>query len=192
MKLLTYSRCRRSVFMLFWIIRASFGELDPSATDLPEPLSQIASLVNETFPDRSIFLGGQNFTRCCLQAVSESYDLVSNGSAVLTSDPSQQYLDWAGDRLDAKDFQFPCGAAYQQGQDDGAPLVAVPYTWCSSNCGGWSRSRNQALSQWIQPFVGFILPAAIFCLNVSSSSFSLSGCADRPAGTTQGFHGRAR
>ncbi len=126
------------------------------------------SNVSEAFPpldalyttslDRAPWLGGQNFTRCCLQAVSESY-VVQGGHVNKTG----TFIDLSPDEL--SDAQFPCGAAYN-GSDAGAPIVTVPYSWCYEKCGGWQQSTNKVLSQWVQPFVGFILPAAVFCLNV--------------------------
>lgn len=108
---------------------------------------------------RDPWLGGQNFTVCCLWAVSESYQ-IQNGQVSQTADG---FIDLTPD--DLNDGQFPCGATYN-GSDAGAPLVTIPYSWCRANCGGWEQSTNRILTQWIQPFVGFILPAAVFCLNV--------------------------
>jgi len=104
-------------------------------------------------------VGGQNFTRCCLWAVSESYQ-IQNGQVTLTGNA---FIDLTPDQL--SDTQFPCGATYN-GSNAGAPQVVIPYSWCSRNCGGWALSSTVVLTQWIQPFVGFILPAAVFCLNV--------------------------
>ncbi len=105
-------------------------------------------------------IGGQNCTRCCLRAVIDSYQ-VQNG---LVSKRGDSFIALTPDQLSAE--QFPCGAAYL-GNNSGAPAVTVPYSWCSTNCGGWQQSSNKDLTQWVQPFVGFILPAAVFCLNVS-------------------------
>lgn len=60
---------------------------------------------------------------------------------------------------------FPCGATWN-GDWAGAPVVRVPYTWCTSQCGGWEMSHFDVLSQWIGPLVQFILPSLAFCLNV--------------------------
>jgi hypothetical protein len=125
------------------------------------------SNLSEAFPPLSdlytspntVRAGGQNFTKCCLLAVNESYTL-QNGHVSLNGDP---FINLSPD--DLSDAQFPCGATYN-GSDAGAPLVTITYSWCRSNCGGWQQSSNRILTQWIQPFVGFILPAAVFCLNV--------------------------
>ena len=60
--------------------------------------------------------------------------------------------------------QFPCGAEWN-GNPAGAPVVQVPYAWCQTACPGWqlSDSRKGDESKWISPFVGFLLPAVIFC-----------------------------
>jgi hypothetical protein len=42
----------------------------------------------------------------------------------------------------------------------------VPYDWCNKNCPGWSASKTSKLNQWVGPFVGFIVPAVIFCLAI--------------------------
>jgi len=105
--------------------------------------------------------GGQNFTQCCLMAVNASYSM-QNGLPVLNPVNYVGGLPW----YTLQDDQFPCGATWNN-NNSGAPLVTVPYSWCKSNCGGWQRSHNAVLTQWIQPFIGFILPSAVFCLNVS-------------------------
>lgn len=114
--------------------------------------------------DISKWLGGQNFTLCCLKAVSESY---GDQNGVIISNPNKEddFIGLSPDEL--RQSQFPCGATFS-GDKKGAPDVTVPYSWCTNNCGGWQKSKNSALNQWVQPFVGFILPAAVFCLNAGS------------------------
>ncbi len=111
-------------------------------------------------PSRINPFGGQNFTRCCLQAVYDSYQVVDGQ---VTPNPAHPFILLPPNAL--ADTVFPCGATYN-GSAAGAPVVSIPYSWCASNCNGWQVSSNTILTQWIQPFVGFILPAAVFCLNV--------------------------
>jgi hypothetical protein len=113
--------------------------------------------------------GGQSFKRCCLKAVEAWKDNPnidgitvesSKKPGVIFKDPNDEQL---------RSEQFPCGAEYDD-DEDGATRVQISYFWCKTNCPGWERSRSAVLTQWLQPFIGFILPAAVFCLNVSSSS----------------------
>ena len=133
--------------------------------NLTDAIPQLADLYPpHTGPKHVRSLGNQNFTRCCLQAVADSYSVNQNGF-VVQNKPSYTNLDFQ----DFNASQFPCGAQYN-GNDSGAPLVTVSYTWCAQNCPGWDHSTDSDLTQWIQPFVGFILPAAVFCLNVRPSA----------------------
>lgn len=108
--------------------------------------------------------GQQHFPRCCLQAIQESYHII-NGEVY---NVPGKFINLSAPELNST--QFPCGAKYQDGHDEGAPEVRVPYSWCKSNCDGWQRSSSNALNEWVQPFVGFILPSAVFCLHVGSDS----------------------
>jgi hypothetical protein len=138
-----------------------YSSSDTTYANVSEAIPQLQDLYN--FPLRHHpWLGGQNFTVCCLKAVNASYQDVK-GHVGLVSDVNSQFINLSPDDLNAT--QFPCGATYN-GSDFGAPLVTIPYSWCKANCGGWEQSTNRILTQWIQPFVGFILPAAVFCLNV--------------------------
>jgi hypothetical protein len=97
--------------------------------------------------------GGQNFTACCVKALDLFRQHGNTSSIVVSSSfhpPTSQY---------------PCGATWQ-GDPTGAPPVKVSYTWCNQQCPGWQLSSSQKLNQWLQPFVGFIVPAVIFSLNV--------------------------
>src|SRR3981189_70340 len=113
-----------------------------------------SALIDQTVtPSRRPQLGGQNFTSCCVRAVSAVRDNdYTNTSDVTIFTP---FLS----------KQFPCGAQFN-GDTRGVSSVQVSYTWCTANCPGFQISRSTNLSQWIQPLVGFILPAVIFCLNV--------------------------
>jgi hypothetical protein len=96
--------------------------------------------------------GGQNFTYCCVKAVNSFLRSGNSSEIAISSSFSPK-------------SQYPCGATWQ-GDLAGAPSVKVSYTWCSQQCPGWQLSRSQKLNEWLQPFVGFILPAVIFTLNI--------------------------
>jgi hypothetical protein len=96
--------------------------------------------------------GGQNFTYCCVKAINSFLQNGNSSEIAISSSFSPK-------------SQYPCGATWQ-GNPVGAPSVKVSYTWCSQQCPGWQLSRSQKLNEWLQPFVGFILPAVIFTLNV--------------------------
>lgn len=117
-------------------------------------------------------LANQNFTRCCLRAVDEwNKDLNRQHIEVLSSQKQTGFKPFANrEELSKTEEQFPCGAEYNHNKE-GATRVKISYMWCKQNCGGWERSRSAVLEQWVQPFVGFILPAAVFCLNVTMSLF---------------------
>ena len=104
-------------------------------------------------PAGNPYLGGQNFTFCCIKALNAVLD----GSAqnLVTFDISQN----------GNNSQFPCGAAFA-GNRSGVSVVKSSYYWCDQNCPGFELSRSSKLNQWLQPFVGFILPAVIFSLSV--------------------------
>ncbi|KAK9778449.1 hypothetical protein SCAR479_04851 [Seiridium cardinale] len=128
------------------------------------PQLQNLTFAPPTSQNRPIRLGGQDFAHCCLLALNESFE-IQNGNLSFRQ-PS--YLS----TLTPEDFgssQFPCGAAYL-GNSSGAPEVRVPYDWCANRCDGWQISHKEALSQWIGPLVGFILPCIAFCLNIPRSS----------------------
>ena len=99
--------------------------------------------------------GSQNFTSCCVKALN----LFGRNGNLSTSDVqvSRTFLE--------NGSQYPCGATWQ-GNRAGAPSVKVSYTWCNQQCPGWELSNSQKLNEWLQPFVGFILPAVAFTLNV--------------------------
>jgi hypothetical protein len=97
--------------------------------------------------------GSQNFTSCCVKAL-DSFLHSGNSSSIVVSSSFHPPTS-----------QYPCGATWQ-GDRAGAPSVKVSYTWCNQQCPGWQLSSSQKLNQWLQPFIGFILPAVIFSLNV--------------------------
>ncbi|CZR51374.1 uncharacterized protein PAC_01249 [Phialocephala subalpina] len=136
-------------------------------TSLSDAFWQLTNLtlLPNTALHRNPSLGGQNFTHCCLLAMNASLDIL-NGF-VVKKDPDfiQATVD---DLLAANNAgQFPCTAAWN-GNRDGAPIVSVPASWLESTCPGWqlSDSKKGDESQWVLPFVGFLLPAVIFCLTI--------------------------
>ncbi|KAI9851004.1 MAG: hypothetical protein M1838_004696, partial [Thelocarpon superellum] len=125
----------------------------------------------DAFPDlytlqkpltRPTYLGGQDFDRCCRVAVSEMFYIGDDGLLQKRPSTADITID-AGP--DAFLNSFPCNASYSQ-NPNGSPTVAVSFNWCSSNCGGWELSSGSNLKQWVQPLVGFILPAVVFCLAI--------------------------
>jgi hypothetical protein len=115
-------------------------------------------------------LGHQNITWCCIKAVAESLEVVDGQLQVLAN-----HSDWiilsngnASTLIDqgGGGSQFPCTAVYAQGDDEGAAVVQVPYTWRLEYCPGWQLSDRTNLNAWLQPLSGFLLPAVIFCLSI--------------------------
>ena len=53
-----------------------------------------------------------------------------------------------------------------KGNNAGAPPVNISYRWCRDNCRGWQISKDTTLNQWVSPFVGFLVPAVVFCLAI--------------------------
>ncbi|KAK7989596.1 hypothetical protein PG989_009911 [Apiospora arundinis] len=133
----------------------SVGDLIPQLANLP------------FFPpnSRDVQLGGQNFTHCCLRAVNESLTISNNNLSFTNSSFFLPDTTPASLRAAIDNDQFPCGAEWN-GDAAGAPIVQVPYTWCTSQCPGWEISHVSKLSQWIGPLVQFILPSLAFCLNI--------------------------
>ncbi|KAH8675939.1 hypothetical protein BX600DRAFT_494355 [Xylariales sp. PMI_506] len=134
-----------------------------------EAIPQVANLsFYPPYYSRPYNLGGQNFTHCCLRAVNDSLR-IQDGNLVF-SDTSYFLPDFTINQLFAsvQDNDFPCGAVWD-GDQDGSPIVQVPYSWCTSNCGGWEISHFNELDQWVGPLVQFILPSLAFCLNIPRS-----------------------
>lgn len=132
--------------------------------------------------------GDRNATACCLLAVKSSF-VIENGTGSLNWSETN-YIQKDLSIADFQGSQFPCGAKYT-GNNTGAPKVIVQYDWCNKNCGGWTKSSNDNLQQWIAPLVGFILPSLVFCLNIPRRRKLLVGdrwFKARP-GRTIGFFG---
>jgi hypothetical protein len=143
-------------FCLSLLVAGDDGQ--PPFANLTEAIPQLNDLSGPD-PKHVASLGNQNFTRCCLKAINASYKI--EGGQVVQNFPNFTSVPYN----ELMNGQFPCGASFN-GSYLGAPAVTVPYTWCRDHCPGWSHSLDDDLSAWISPFVGFILPAAVFCLNV--------------------------
>lgn len=126
--------------------------------------------------------GGQNFKLCCLKAVKEWKDDPKSPDITIESSKNKGLTFTNPDDPLLAAEQFPCGAEYDD-DEDGATRVKITYSWCRSNCPGWQRSKNSVLTQWLQPFIGFILPAAVFCLNVRCPHVKNVYPADHDQGT---------
>ncbi len=116
-------------------------------------------------------LGEQDFKVCCSMAVNYWKDHPKDSHVVEISKSQSTELFDNKDDL-AKAQQFPCGPPAND--SDHLPQVKVSLRWCKASCGGWEKSKTKgALTARVQPFVGFILPVAIFCLNVRALSWLL-------------------
>ncbi|KAH8199446.1 hypothetical protein TruAng_006384 [Truncatella angustata] len=127
-------------------------------SSLFEAVPELVSL-NTTSLRTSPYLGGRNFTYGCLQAVSESLQIVEGSLAF--KNPS--YFD-VGITISQVQEAATYGSLCTN--NGSAPRVLVPYRWCEANCWGWDASRWNSLQQWIGPLVQFILPCLAFCLSV--------------------------
>ncbi|KAG0650613.1 hypothetical protein D0Z07_2684 [Hyphodiscus hymeniophilus] len=136
-------------------------------TSLVDAFPQLANLTlkpNQN-SNRKPTEGGQNFTHCCLLAVNQSLEIV-DGYVV---EKSLSFINATVDVLLAATAgdQFPCGAVWN-GNSAGAPIVEVPDSWLEKTCPGWqlSDTKKGDDSEFISPFVGFLLPAVVFCLTI--------------------------
>ena len=132
----------------------SLADAFPALTNL--------TLDPDTTSSRNPTKGGQNFTHCCLLAVNQSLEVV-NGYVV---EKQLSFINATVDDLLAATAagEFPCGAIWN-GNPAGAPIVQVPDSWLESTCPGWqlSDTKKGDDSEFISPFVGFLLPAVVFC-----------------------------
>ncbi|KAF4446307.1 putative cytochrome mitochondrial [Fusarium austroafricanum] len=106
--------------------------------------------------------GKQDFGYCCRLAVNDSLQIV-NGTAEFV--PGQPRL--VGTIEDFLSNPFPCDYRYQGGPGY-PPQVYITYGWCHNNCPGYAATvlGRQGLSTWLKPLVLFIIPSAVFSLNV--------------------------
>jgi hypothetical protein len=134
-------------------------------TSISDAFVELTNLTLQPGSHRDPLKGGQNLTHCCLLAVNASLEVV-NGTIVKNT-PS--YINTTIDDFLAatRAGQFPCGAAWDS-SPAGAPIVEVPYSWLEKTCPGWqlSTSGKGNEGQWISPFVGFLLPAVVFCKSI--------------------------
>lgn len=130
-------------------------------------IPQLANLTATESSPLALTAGGQNFTHCCLVAMNESLTVTGPNQSLAFNNPAYFLPSLTIPALEAAiaGSSFPCGATWT-GDPAGAPVVRVPYTWCTAQCGGWEMSHFDVLSQWIGPLVQFILPSLAFCLNV--------------------------
>ncbi|KAF6845311.1 hypothetical protein CMUS01_00256 [Colletotrichum musicola] len=115
----------------------------------------------------NVFLGGQNFTWCCLKAVDNALRLLDNGTLVINNNALSNISISTVHELQsaAQRNQFPCTAKYNA-DPRGAPEVLIQYEWFAQTCPGWSMSNKSNLNAWLHSLSGFLLPAVIFCLSV--------------------------
>jgi hypothetical protein len=114
----------------------------------------------------NVYLGGQNFSWCCLKAVENAL-AVEDGAVVIKNNERSSIgaaniteLQHAVARN-----QFPCGAKYN-GDPQGAMTVEIQYAYLVEQCPGWQISSQTNLNAWLHSLSGFLLPAVIFCLSV--------------------------
>ena len=107
------------------------------------------------------YLGAQEFGHCCLLAVNESLEI---RDGYLAFQPGQTMLH--GNISTLESYSFPCTASYNGTMGD-QPQVTVSYSWCNRNCPGWELAQPDNYGAWIGPLTAFIVPAIVFCLNIS-------------------------
>lgn len=148
---------------LFVYLSVAYGQQQPS--DLIWQLGD----VDRYRPTESPYLGYQNFTWCCVKAVAEALE-VESGLLKLRPGYDEWIVVDSGNISDLVRYTdsslFPCTATYVKGNNNGTPIVRVPYEWVVDFCPGWQLNDDTNLNAWLQPLSGFILPAVIFCLSV--------------------------
>ena len=128
---------------------------------IAEAFPQLNNLQRYPASRSSVSIGAQDMDHCCLLAVNDSLSVI-NGT-LIGFNSSQSFI--ADDFQSFRNQQFPCAATYI-GNDNGAPTVTIPYSYCRTNCPGWQRSKSSKLNQWVSPFVGFLITAVVFCLAI--------------------------
>ena len=148
-----------------FLIRASLGQNSPinntSISNAFQLLNGYSSNANRGLKPS---LGGQNHTQCCLSAFIQTLQLDDSGDLVGLRNTSDVEVG-SQDLTAFQALPFPCGATYSEGRD-AAPSISVSYKWCTANCSGWQLAKRPKLKEWVGPFVGFIVPAVVFCLAV--------------------------
>ncbi|EPE28037.1 hypothetical protein GLAREA_04828 [Glarea lozoyensis ATCC 20868] len=164
------SRLLPILILVLATITAIFAADEPHANDTFASVSDAVwqltnlTLIPDTALHRSTSLGGQNFTHCCLLAVNASLTLSPDGRLIKSQ---TDYIDATIEEfLEANNAdQFPCTAEWN-GDPRGAPRVIVTSGWQEQTCPGWSLSDSKKgdESEWVNPFIGFIIPCIIFVL----------------------------
>jgi hypothetical protein len=113
-------------------------------------------------PRGNPYLGGQNFTWCCLKAFENALDVTNNGTVVIrnSSRSTIGVHSLADLQSAAARSQFPCGAEYN-GDAQGAPVVAIGYGFLVEQCPGWELSSYNTRNTSSNLLIGFSLPAAM-------------------------------
>jgi len=132
-----------------------------NSSTVAEAFPQLVNLQKYSASLYSLSVGAQDMDHCCLLAVNDSLQVI-NGMLVGLR-PDQSFI--VDDFQTFQNRQFPCYANYI-GDKNGAPTVRIKYSYCKNNCPGWQRSGNSKLNQWVSPFVGFLVPAVVFCLAI--------------------------
>lgn len=150
-----------------WLAVTSLGLVSHKAgaagnnSTIAEVFPQLSNLQRYPVSRYSLSVGAQDLDHCCLLAVNDSLDVVDGD--VIGFTPSQSFI--ADDFESFRTRQFPCAAGYIE-DNEGAPTVTIPYSYCRTNCPGWQRSKSSKLNQWVAPFVGFLVPSVVFCLSI--------------------------
>ncbi|KAK0375325.1 hypothetical protein CLIM01_07324 [Colletotrichum limetticola] len=156
-----------SLFLLFaTTVRA---EKDIEGVTKPSDVFWQLANLNESAPEKlgNVYLGGQNYTWCCLRAVEEGLR-IDNGTLIIYNNTITNIsaLTTGDLRSAANRSQFPCDAKYNDAHLGGAPEVRVQYEWFIETCPGWSLSDKSNLNAWLHSLSGFLVPAVVFCLSV--------------------------
>ena len=145
------------------VVYAAAANDSSSNSTIAEVFPQLYNLRRVIASDYSLSVGSQDFDHCCLLAVNDSLSIINGAVTGFHPVNGQSFI--SDNFTYFRNRQFPCGANYI-GDKQGAPAVAIPYSYCRSNCPGWQRSKNSKLNQWVSPFVGFLVPSVVFCLAI--------------------------
>lgn len=142
------------------------ASLSPNSTAFSDLFWQLSDLEGQR-PQGNLYLGGQNFTWCCLKAFENALSVSNNGTIVIRNNSRSTIGASSVAELlgAAQRNQFPCTAKYN-GDRHGAPVVAIEYGFLVEQCPGWELSSQGNLNAWLHSLSGFLLPAVIFCLSV--------------------------
>jgi len=156
-----------SLWLIASLLSQSFVDATNNSIDvgmnmkIEEAFPQLVNLTRDPVSGLPLSLGSQDLDHCCLLAVNQSLDVADDGTLLGLRNPS-----FIVDNLTTfMNRQFSCGASYI-GDKLGAPVIKISYRWCRNDCPGWQISKNAQLNQWVGPFVGFLVPAVVFCLAI--------------------------